>query len=359
MAGVIFRGLLRPLSVGGGGSQTLAATLTIDHTKCGVANTTDYPLLVRSTITNLKTIANGGLVANVNGYDIGFYSDAGLTTLLDFEIESWNATTGAIIAWVRVPTLSASVDTVVYVGAGDASIVASQQDAPGVWAGYGGVWHFGTGGVNFSASMRADSTGTSSNTLANPASSMPAGTGIVGDCLAISTTGVGGDTASPSGGTGGTNLSPTAAWTVEAWGKPTNTTPDRAIVCKGTGSNTNYRLGTTSSGKGFAQCSQGGAFRTVVGTSAISTSAFTHLVGTYDGATLTLYVNGASEGIPLAVTGATDNAGNVWIGSVDLTLIPWLGSIDEVRIASAARSASYVTATYNNISAPSTFYAVT
>ncbi|MEI6711229.1 MAG: DUF2341 domain-containing protein [bacterium] len=53
-------------------------------------------------------------------------------TKLDHEIEKYVPTTGQLIAWVRVPALSASVDTVIYMYYSNA-MVADQWNKTGVW----------------------------------------------------------------------------------------------------------------------------------------------------------------------------------------------------------------------------------
>ena len=53
--------------------------------------------------------------------------------------------TGQLIAWVSVPTVSASSDTVIYVYYGNGS-AANQQNPTGVWdSNYEGVWHLPNG----------------------------------------------------------------------------------------------------------------------------------------------------------------------------------------------------------------------
>ena len=51
-------------------------SLTIDHTKVP-STQSNFTVLVSLTDPALKTVANGGHVANANGYDIGFYADSG------------------------------------------------------------------------------------------------------------------------------------------------------------------------------------------------------------------------------------------------------------------------------------------
>ena len=114
--------------------------ITIDYTKVsGGANLTGFPILV-------NLISDAGLAANAQatGNDILFTSADG-TTKLSHEIEAYTSATGALIAWVKVPTVSASVNTVLYIYYGNAG-AANQQDAIGVWdSNYKVVWHLKDG----------------------------------------------------------------------------------------------------------------------------------------------------------------------------------------------------------------------
>ena len=100
--------------------------ITIDYTKCGTADSTNFPVLVSFTNASLKTKANGGKVENSNGYDIQFFSDIGLTSKLSWEVEKYDATTGEIRAWVKIPTISHTANTVFYIAYGDSSISTFQ-----------------------------------------------------------------------------------------------------------------------------------------------------------------------------------------------------------------------------------------
>jgi len=80
----------------------------------GANHLPDYPLTVILTDPDLKTVANGGFVNGSSGYDIGFYPDcSGSATALNWEVESYSPTTGAIVAHVLRPTLSHTVDDTV------------------------------------------------------------------------------------------------------------------------------------------------------------------------------------------------------------------------------------------------------
>src|SRR5206468_9845528 len=77
-------------------------SLTIDHTKVP-STQSNFTVLVSVTDAALKTVANGGHVANANGYDIGFYADFVGTIKLKWEVEKYDGTTGNLIAWVKIP----------------------------------------------------------------------------------------------------------------------------------------------------------------------------------------------------------------------------------------------------------------
>jgi hypothetical protein len=62
-----------------------------------------------------------------------FSSDSAGLTPLSWEIDSYNATTGAVAFWVKIPTVSHTTDTVFYIWYGDATISTLQSTASGVW----------------------------------------------------------------------------------------------------------------------------------------------------------------------------------------------------------------------------------
>ncbi|MFX1243129.1 MAG: DUF2341 domain-containing protein, partial [Promethearchaeota archaeon] len=77
-----------------------------------------------------------------NGNDIAFAND---TAWLDHEIEifnqSYNDTHAQLIAWVRIPNLYTSIDTVIRMYYGN-STMGSQENPNAVWdSNFKGVWH--------------------------------------------------------------------------------------------------------------------------------------------------------------------------------------------------------------------------
>ena len=135
---------------------------------------TDFPVLVSSTYDgtggepDLRTTGNGGNVENANGYDIGFFSDFGLTTRLAAERVFFDATTGEVEFWVKIPSLSNVSNTKIYMAYGDSSVSSDPNDdvtygSTSVWnSGFSGRYHFGDGttlSLNDSTSDGRDMTG--------------------------------------------------------------------------------------------------------------------------------------------------------------------------------------------------------
>lgn len=75
---------------------------------------TDFPVLISVTHADFKTEANGGHVKNANGYDMVFTNSAETGTL-KHEIQRYVSATGEIIFWVKVPSLSSSSNTIIYI----------------------------------------------------------------------------------------------------------------------------------------------------------------------------------------------------------------------------------------------------
>ncbi|HMK15921.1 MAG TPA: DUF2341 domain-containing protein, partial [Methanomicrobiales archaeon] len=97
---------------------------------------TDFPVLIYTgSDTNLQNEAQAG------GNDILFTSWDG-TTKLPHEIDNYTGIqSGSLLAWVKVPSLTAGTDTIIYMYYNN-SDASNQQDPANVWTnGYRGVWH--------------------------------------------------------------------------------------------------------------------------------------------------------------------------------------------------------------------------
>ncbi len=327
-------------------------SITINHTLCGSSDSTNFPMLFNSTITNLKTTGNGGEVINSSGFDIIFSSQPndflGLNKL-DFEIERYTATSGEYIAWVRVPTVSSSTNTVIYLYWGNALISTSQENINGVWdTNYKGVWHLPDG-----TSLTLNDSTSNANNLTNVAST-PATSGKIDGAASFN-----GSTQTLTK-TSNASLQISGNMTISCWMNNTNSTGFPVAISKASGLTRNYELGfeNTTNVPRFVVTQGSGNYKVAdAGTTTVGTLAY--LVGVYDGAHLTVYVNGAASGTPLAVSGAIDTSTDAFaIGSLQSSPTgQWFtGSIDEARVSATNRVADWITTEYNNQSNPGTFY---
>lgn len=118
---------------------------TIDNTQVsGSSDLTDFPILFSVTDTDFRSTANGGDVESSNGFDITFTSSDG-STQLEHELESYNASTGEVIAWVKIPTLGATTDTDFFVYYGNSSQTTSQNSTDTWDSNYQLVYHMEDG----------------------------------------------------------------------------------------------------------------------------------------------------------------------------------------------------------------------
>jgi hypothetical protein len=89
----------------------------------------NYPLYIETTDTDWRTTANGGFVEQSDGGDIVFADSTG--TKIDHTLETYTDSTGELQAWVRVPVLSASSDTTIYIYYGNDAGGLDESDQTG------------------------------------------------------------------------------------------------------------------------------------------------------------------------------------------------------------------------------------
>lgn len=132
------------------------------------------------------------------------------------------------------------------------------------------------------------------------------------------------------------SLSPTAQMSIEAWVRPTNVSGHRNIATK----DWILRVDTPSEGNQFSFfVNVGGAYEPRVKSGVVPSANTTyHVVGTYDGSNLRIYVNGDLKGTQPRSGAIVDGPGNLSIGGSSW----WNGTIDEVAFYNTALSATQV-----------------
>ncbi|MBX4189039.1 LamG domain-containing protein [Candidatus Parcubacteria bacterium] len=360
-----------PGDVGSGAAYSRA--ITIDHTKVGTINNTDQtdcPVLISGTYTYLKTTGNGGLVQNANGYDVGFYTSSDCSTgKMNWETERYTASTGEVVYWVKVASLSHTTDTVFYMCYGDSSISTNQSNATGVWdSSFKYVSHLADG----TTLNGNDSTGLGNGSL--DASPPTATTGKIAGAGSFA-----GGQVSTASGRGITiadraTLTPSSGITLSAWVNRTNTT-DGTVLQKYNSLGYEYVMGFFNTNDFYFWVSDltntlyGGRIASSVGT----TGQWDHYSVTWNGSGSTaasgdfkIYRNGTAvdngnfgTSIGSGVQTVSDSAGAFGIGTwSDGLAAGVVGSVDEVHMSQGMRSADWLTTEYNSQNSPATFYSV-
>lgn len=325
-------------------------SITVDKTKVPNTDQINFPVLISLTIPDFKDATNNGKVGQADGGDILFTGSDG-TTKLSHEIETYNNSTGELVAWVKIPTLSTSTNTVIYIYYGNVSVDNQWVTDGSVWdSNFTMVQHLG----DATTSTTSDST-TNSNTGNKKGAAEPA----------VSSSGNSGSAQNFDGSDdyinvgSKSNLNITNALTIEAWVKPNSgygeTSPRIFDKSK-------YSMSiTASSGILTFTAVVGTANKNLSATGAISTTGWTYVVATFDNALGSsqqkIFTNGSLNNQRDQVGPIDDSSANIgYIGDIGNTLRAYSGLIDEVRISNVARSTDWITTTYNNQSNPSAFY---
>jgi hypothetical protein len=348
-------------SISWSNGYTNMRTIMINSSQVPNTNQTNFPVLISlpaNTYADLKTTANGGVVTNANGYDIIFTSDAAGTIPLAYERESYSGSTGAMIDWVNVPTVSHSANTAIYLFYGNSAVTTDQSNPSGTWdSNYAGVYHL-PNGTTLSAN---DSTSNGNSGTINGATAttgqIDGGASFNGSSQYISVPGQG---------------IATGQFTISGWVNATGLATWGTII-KNWGASLNgaYHFGLdNASGKVsiYVTESNGTQIGPVIDANTVSTGTWYYFVATADGSNVNLYRNGSSVGTPLAYNGTLLNYSYTNIGAKpgNNTNAPlagaspgyWDGALDELRVSNVARSADWIQTEYNNQSSPSTFYSV-
>ncbi len=335
-----------------------AYLITIDHTKCGSASSSNFPVLVKMTgVTSLKTVGNGGVINSTGTqtggaagttipYDLVFSSDVAGSSKYPWEVEYYDGATGDLWAWVKIPTVSNSTDTNFYVVYGDSGVTTQQNTSSfspsNVWdTNHKSVWHFASN-VAGSVTALGDST-SSANTLTTPAGGITTAVGQIdgGISNASNLYCQGNDTGFAAG---------SADRTIELWfNTPTSQgSSNMTLISYGTGN----MLSVLMRPAGIIISPYTASDVTVSYT--WTTNTWTHLVITISSNTGQLYINGAAQGSTWSASGfGTTLNGVCRIGEIQIfSGVYYVGKLDEVRVSNSARSADWVLTAYNNQNAP-------
>ena len=325
-------------------------TVTFTGVQSGVT-LTDFPALVK-----LSTDIEGFRYRDfkvANGGDLRFADAEG--NLIPHEIDSWNPD-GVTTVWVKVPSLTQGTTVTAYY---KSSADLPEVSARDVWNdGYVGVWHLGE-----SALPMVDSTGVSTNFTTKTGTVAYQAAGAIGGSVDFS-----------SGATSSTgliapdndNLDGFKDLTLEMWTYQDAFRTDSKnafMFSKRTGQVVEesflvYENSTVGSTKPIFCYNTNGTSNGRVSVTAAAlppTKQWTHhaLVRDVVAKSRVLYMNGATSASATSTADTNkvlSSTANLYLGS-DRGSTGFPGKIDELRLSKVARSADWVKATYDNVTA--------
>jgi hypothetical protein len=312
-------------------------------------NLENYPMLFTITDSDLKNKAQS------DGDDIYFTSSDGKTRL-NHEIESYDSSTGTLIAWVNITSLSSTTDTVIYMYYNN-SAASDQSNPTGVWdINYKGVWHMsedpGPGGTD----DIKDSTSSANHGTAE--------TSMTSDDLVDAQIGEGIDfdgLTDDDDYIGLKNTITLSVGTYEFWILSTEldhaTNQENNFLCSNAYESRIYtdlqyfEIETDTSNEYFKFETQG-----------LVENRLYHAVFVRNGDAVDLYIDGSwveqvtTSGANTLTIGSVDSTAG--IGGDDNAARIWPGIIDEVRVSNNLRNSSWVNTSYKNQFETGSFYKV-
>ncbi len=306
--------------------------ITIDNTKVD-ADLTDFPVLV-----NLNEDTDIGASALSTGYDIRFTSSDG-ETLLKYERQDFAIATGKATGnfWVKVPSVSSSADTEIYIYYGKAD-ATDGADPTNVWdSNYNVVFHMNdatTSTIADSTSNGRDGTKASAN---NPAEA----TGKIGKAQSwtADSQSIGFSPGSFSDNT----------FTIQLIAKRTDDTV-RQIVAGGTTTPTMYQPEIQSEATNDRLSGVANRDNNYVNSSndSFEQNIYYLIHYTVNGTANKLFINGANNGSFTAANNPAAWAATIYLGIARTGVANFRGIIDEFRISNVVRSDAWIKADYNS-----------
>ncbi|MFA5101749.1 MAG: DUF2341 domain-containing protein, partial [Candidatus Thermoplasmatota archaeon] len=318
---------------------TYRKQVIINHNQVA-GNLVNFPVLVVTTMDTSKVQGDGD--------DIVFTDTSG--TKLNHEIESYSSSTGQLIAWVNIVTLSSTEDTISWMYYGN-SYCSNQQNKAGTWdSNYVAVWHF----KEKIGNIVSDSTINHFNATANEYTTIT--DGFIGKARSFDN----GDGAIYVGEH--EEFGGMSSYSIETYAYPYNINGERRIFDRSESYETNPNtiiflinryddLGLNTNNADPLSADN-----------PFSVNTWTYVAATYmgSGGEKALYSNGVK--IASATTtqyGPTAGAFNVTIGDCSFGWdYPWDGKLDEMRFSNIARTSEWIRTSYNSIDSPETFISI-
>ncbi len=310
--------------------------ITFDRSRVsGSVALTNFPALISTTDSNLQASAQA------SGNDILFTASDGVTKL-NHEIELYTNSSGQLLAWVNLPSLSPTSDTSIYMYYGNPS-ASDQQNKTAVWdSNYKMVQHL----TNATA---LDSTSNGRNGTVNGPASV---TGQIGTGASFSNSSHNIQFSNPlDNGSVAMSLS---FWVFRTGNSAGAIFSNHGTSCAAGPSQDGYNAYVSLLGAGSVDFDYGtngsgcNGFDTAAGQFPLNTWTYIALTGGG------VYVNGILVS-GSAIQNHNTSSTNLRVGQTVAGTVPFSGRLDELRISFTTRSSDWIATEFNNQSNPATF----
>lgn len=331
-------------------SFTYYRTLTVTSTQSLASGTNaNFPFLVSSTLSSWKASSTGGTVQNLctdpNGNtepcDLVFATSSANCTAgnyLNFETEKYSSSTGAVVDWVDVPSVSTS--TVIYACYDASTLTADQSDPQSTWnANYLAVYHMGQA----TSTLNLYNSTLSSYNI----NSLTAGVNAVSATSSAPIDGGMAITATTSIKTAVSSVAASTSISLEGWFNGAASGANQSLFWYGTnigGAGSVYGLDYSN---GHVFCSnRAGA---TINTAPTGTVSYVCTFASSTIQTAIIYANGVAGASATSSLGYANGGNNiVQINNAGT----FTGVVDEVRVGPYVETPQWILTEYSNYSAP-------
>ncbi|MDF2431613.1 MAG: trimeric autotransporter adhesin [Mucilaginibacter sp.] len=341
------------VNIGNYSTYAYGMPLTLNTTGLGItSDLSNFPFLV--TITDPSLVYTSGSCSNKvqypNGpaYDFAFV-DAGSGSEVPYQVESYNQTTGTLLVWVKIPTLTHSTNNAIYFYYGSASTPGSHTTAfyQSTWASdYKAVYHFNESAFTGSVTDATANghTGTTAGMTSSDLISGKVGNAYSFDGLTKKIT--------------ANAVTINGSFTISAWVNVSSLSHDQKIMTNQAtagGSTGGYKLGVYSNNIPESESGVAVNRGSTPLAPALSSSTWYYLQSVYSGSQLTTYVNGVKyQALSTNNDPSSTNPLYIGVGEGGSQLY-FYGTIDEARVSNIAKTSDWLLAEYNNQNNPANF----
>jgi len=327
--------------------------LTLKGSSLGITtDLSNFPFLV--TITDPTLVYTTGGCSNKvqfpNGpnYDFAFV-DATTGTEVPYQVENYNQTTGTLLVWVKIPTLTHSTNNTLYFYYGSATAPSTHTTAfyQSTWASdYQAVYHFNES--TYTGSV-VDGTANGHTGTTTGMTSADLVTGKVGNAYSF-------DGTAKKITANAVNI--TGTFTISAWINVSSISHDQKILTNqaASGSSTGgYKMGVYSDNTCEAESGTAINRTSTPVPPTLAAGAWHYVQAVFNGSSLSTYVDGSQYRI-LSTTTAPTSTNPLYIGVGEGgSQYYFFGTIDEARVSNVAKTSDWLNAEYKNQGSPATY----